>query len=210
MARKVFVSFRYDDGSHYKDELVNLFDDSTEIINRSEDKDRSDMSDETIKKYLYDKLKDTSVTIVLITPEAVNHKKNIFGFYDDWMYDEIRYSLEDRENNRSNGLIAVYTDEARPLIMYETIHSCNNCNGERKIKTIKHVNNLFRENMMNVKSAYKKDKCDNVYDMTYDSYCSLVPWDDFVADPEYYIEKAAEKRENIDHYEITKDLNKKD
>ena len=59
MATKVFISFRFSDGKNIKDELVDLFDESTEIINRSEDTDRSQMSEETIRDYLYEKLKDT-------------------------------------------------------------------------------------------------------------------------------------------------------
>ena len=57
------------------------------------------MSEDTIKRYLYNKLKNTSVTIVLLTPDAVNHKKGYNGFryeYNDWMYDEIKYSLDDK------------------------------------------------------------------------------------------------------------------
>lgn len=94
MAIKVFISFRFSDGKYIKDELVDLFDESTEIINRSEDVDRSKMSEDTIQEYLYEKLKDTSVTIVLLTPDAVSYRKNWVGNYDDWLYDELRYSLE--------------------------------------------------------------------------------------------------------------------
>ncbi len=39
------------------------------------------------------------------------------GDYDDWMYDEIRYSLESREGNRTNGLVAVYTPEVADLLI---------------------------------------------------------------------------------------------
>lgn len=117
MARREFISFRFSDGEVYKRELTDLFDDSTEVINCSENEDRSNMSDDTIQKYLYSKLKTTSVTIVIITPEAVSHKKDWLGNYNDWMYDEIRYSLEDRENNRCNGLVAVYTEDAKYLLM---------------------------------------------------------------------------------------------
>ena len=62
MATKVFISFRFSDGKEIKDELVDLFDESTEVINRSEDADRSQMSEDTIQEYLYEKLKDTSVS----------------------------------------------------------------------------------------------------------------------------------------------------
>ncbi|MEG3309754.1 hypothetical protein RFL04_11735 [Streptococcus suis] len=56
MATKVFISFRFSDGKEIKDELVDLFDESTEVINRSEDVDRSQMSEDTIQEYLYEKL----------------------------------------------------------------------------------------------------------------------------------------------------------
>ena len=96
MKRRVFISFRFSDGAQYKKELSDKFDEETKVINCSEDIDRSGYSEETIQRYLYSKLKSTSVTIVLLTPEAINHKKK-YGKYDDWMYDEIRYSLEDRK-----------------------------------------------------------------------------------------------------------------
>ena len=150
MARRIFISFRYKDGVKYKEKLSKIFDEETEIINCSEDKDRSSMSDETIKKYLYAKLKTTSVTIVLLTPDAINHRKDRFGFYDDWMYDEIRYSLEDRENNRCNGLVAVYVPEAEQMLVQESIHTCNVCKNYKKIITICDVDNLLRKNMMNI------------------------------------------------------------
>lgn len=57
MATNVFISFRFSDGKELKEELTELFDSSTEVYNRSEDKDRSEMSEETIQKYLYEKLK---------------------------------------------------------------------------------------------------------------------------------------------------------
>lgn len=122
MARRVFISFRFSDGEKYKTKLCELFDGETKVINCSENEDRSGMSEETIQKYLYSKLKTTSVTIIIITPQAINHKKDMWGRYDDWMYDEIRYSLEDRENNRCNGIVAVYTPEAKEMLMKETLH----------------------------------------------------------------------------------------
>ena len=75
MSRRVFISFRYNDGHKYKDYLSNLFSKTDTVINCSESQDRSNMSEDTIKRYLYNKLKNTSVTIVLLTPDAVNHKK---------------------------------------------------------------------------------------------------------------------------------------
>lgn len=117
MAKNVFITFRFADGIQYKNYLSNLLSQNYSTVDFSEDEDRSRMSEETIKEYLYKKLRCTSVTIILLTPCALNHKKNWRGKYDDWMYDEIRYSLENRENNRTNGLVAVYTPEAAKLLV---------------------------------------------------------------------------------------------
>lgn len=204
MARKVFVSFRFDDGFLYKELLGRTFDKSTEVINRSENEDRSKMSESTIKKYLYDKLRDTSVTIVLLTPKALNHKRDNLGRYDDWMYDEIRYSLEDRENNRTNGLIAVYAPEAEDLLISEALHSCPTCQGIQKVISVRSIDNLARKNMQNVKDVYKSNPCSGLYDGDWDSYCSLVSWDMFVNNYNYYIEMAAKKREMAYKYDVHK------
>lgn len=206
MARKVFISFRFSDGEKYKEQLSKIFNNSTQVINCSENENRSDMSEETIRRYLYAKLKNTSVTIVIITPEAINHQKNWMGQYDDWMYDEIRYSLEDRENNRCNGLIAVYTEEAKPLIMTETKHRCEVCNREQSVSYILDFENLLRKNVMNVKKSYKTNPCEDLYDLELDSYCSLISWEEFVKNYEKYIDLAANKRENTYKYDLKKRL----
>lgn len=204
MARRVFISFRYSDGAKYKKALSDLFDEETKIINCSEDVNRSNMSDETIRRYLYSKLKYTSVTIIIITPEAISHRKNCLGNYDDWMYDEIRYSLEDRENNRCNGIIAVYVPEAKASLMKESIHKCRICNTEQTVTTIFDVDNLFRKNMMNIKKSYKTNPCDGVYDSDKDSYCTLVSWDEFNENYKKYIDYATEKREHTYKYDVVK------
>lgn len=196
MSRNVFISFRYNDGILYKEKLSRIFDMSTNIINYSEREDRSMMSDEAIKAHLYRKLSRTSVTIVLITPNAIHHKKDAYGRIDDWIYDEIRYSLEDRENNKCNGLIAVYTPEAKNMLM--------TYNPDMDVYRINDVLNLFRKNMMNVLPQYKKNPIPNRYDSDYDSYCSLVSFDNFIKNPERYIAIAEEKRNNINRYRITK------
>lgn len=52
LSNRVFISFRFRDGNKYKEELTELFHDSVKVINCSEDKDRSNMSEDTIRKYL--------------------------------------------------------------------------------------------------------------------------------------------------------------
>lgn len=204
MATKVFISFRFIDGKEIKDELVDLFDESTEVINRSEDTDRSQMSEDTIQEYLYEKLKDTSVTIVLLTPKAVDYNKNFWGEYDDWLYDELRYSLEDRKNSRTNGVVAVYTDDAKDMILESSSHYCSHCQQTKSCRTLKLFDNLARKNMLNIKPDYKKNPCNNLYDDEHDSYISLVSLNDFKEDYSRYIQNAKDKRERLSEFNIYK------
>ena len=207
-AKKVFISFRYDDGHKIKEELAKILAENALTIDCSEEQDRGWFSDEQIKRYLYAKLSQTSVTIILLTPNAINHKK-MYGKYDDWMYDEIRYSLEDREYNRTNGLIAVYTKEAKDFLIRQSTHTCRICNETKSCTTILQVDNLFRKNMMNVLPEYKTNKCDDLYDSEWDSYCQLVSYEDFIKDVNKYIAIASKKRERCEQYDLVKDLNKR-
>ena len=162
MARNVFISFRFSDGAKYKDSLCKLFDQSDDVVDCSEDEDRSRMTEDTIRDYLYAKLKQTSVTLVLLTPNAVEYSRKWLGQYDDWLYDELRYSLEDREGNRTNGVVAIYTEDAKDLLIEESIHRCSNCNQDKSVSLMKNVDNLARKNMMNIKPAYKRNPCYNL------------------------------------------------
>lgn len=197
MARNVFISYRYADGVRYKNELSTKFDRFDDTIDFSEDEDRSNLSEESIRQYLYGKLRRSSVTIVLLTPQALNHKKDWWGQYDDWMYDEIRYSLEDRGNNRTNGLIAVYTPEAERQLVTPFPGG---------VIAVSNVNNLFRRNMMNVKPQYKTNHNIGLFDGDWDSYCSLLSWKEFTSDIGKYIDIASQKRGALYKYDIVKRL----
>lgn len=203
MATNIFVSFRFSDGASYKKDLDELFDDTVSINNYSEDEDRSNQTEETIQKYLYSKLKETSVTVVILTPNAVSYKRNYYGQIDDWMYDELRYSLEDREDNRTNGVIALYTENAKPYLITDS--TCNRCSKYCPVTRIENFENLVKKNMMNIKNQYKTHMCDGVYDDLKDSYISLIPFDKFKDDYTKYIKNALEKRDNLNHFqELTK------
>lgn len=61
--------------------------------------------------------------------------------------------------------------------------------------------------MFNLKDASKKD-CDNGSTIWYgdSSYVSSVTWDDFIEDMDKYIDKSYEIQDNIDNYEICKEI----
>lgn len=200
--RKIFVSFRFRDGSKIKDKLIEFLEEKDLIIDKSEDVDRRELSEETIQEYLYKKLKDSSITMVLLTPEAVNYSRNQNNEIDDWLYDELRYSLYNRNENPINGIIALYTPQAEGMIIQKNIHVCDKCNKEMNVNTILEFDNLVKDNMMNIKQKYKTNKCNNIFDSDYDSFISLVKLEDFYNNPEKYLEIATHKRKNSDQYTI--------
>ena len=59
---------------------------------------------------------------------------------------------------------------------------------------------------MNVKPEYKHNKCEGLFDGDKDSYCSFVSWDNFINDYSTYIDKAANKRNELYKYNIVKRL----
>ena len=134
-----------------------------------------------------------SITIAILTPNAIQYEKGFYGKYDDWLYDEVRYSLEDREGNRSNGLIAVYTPEVEGYLFTSTYKP-------KYLWDIKPFNNLIYHNLFNKKNS---NLCCDLDD---DSYCLLVSWSDFISNFNHYIEKAFKRRENQNEYNIRKRL----
>lgn len=198
MANKVFISFRFNDGNEYKEFLSLKFRELDYTIDVSENEDRSMMSEDAIKRYLYGKLRNSSITIVILTPNAINYQRNRYGKIDDWLYDELRYSLEDREGNRTNGVIALYTPSAKDLLIkYNPLNHTDEIN---------YFNNLVRKNMLNVKDRYKYNPKPGIYNKLEDNYISLVPFNDFIDHPKKYINNALNKRGRIDHFKITKHI----
>ena len=99
--------------------------------------------------------------------------------------------------NRTNGLIAVYTPEAARLLVEKQPSGT---------VMVNNVNNLFRKNMMNVKQSFKKNSKPGVFDWNYDSYCSLISWDEFTQNVGKYIDTALQKRDELYKYDIVKRL----
>ena len=126
MGHKIFVSYKYADDCvctlpnkcwkfelttvrDYVDELEKLFDRTNDIYKgESDGEDLSHLSDETIKAKLKDRIYDSSVTIVLISPYM---KETYRRERDQWIPWEISYSLcETTRHDRTshnNAIVAV-------------------------------------------------------------------------------------------------------
>ena len=220
MGKKIFVSYKYADeqvehlghmpwyeittARDYVDILQSKLD-NEDHINKGEDdgEDLSDFADETIWSKLRDKIFDSSVTIVLISPGMKEIWKSE---KEQWIPWEISYSLRETTRNdrtsRRNGVLAVVLPDRAGRYDY-TIESKKCCPSGCNYW---HTNNLFwvlRENMFN---QYKKTRMDcNQGDSVYHgwpSYIHMVRWKDFIERINYWVTQAECIQNNQEDYDI--------
>ena len=222
MGRKIFISYKYGDTSvqhlnrngylgitkvrDYVDELQEKLS-STDHLNKGEldGEDLSQFKDETIASKLRDKIYDSSVTIVLISPEM---KDSRLPENDQWIPWEVSYSLKEitrsDRTSRTNGVLAVVLPDSNGKYDYmlEAKSCCpSGC-------TLWHSNKLFsilKNNMFNkkVKERSETARCDTVY-KGYPSYIHMVRWDKFISKFDWYINLAINTRDSINDYDVRK------
>lgn len=227
MGKKIFVSYKFaddrvenlssDQNSTVRD-YIDMFEeqvDSSDDIYKGEsnDEDLSNLSDDTIWEKLKERIYDSSVTIVFISPGM---KENNKLDRDQWIPWEVSYSLKEtsRKNKKggsvtshSNAMLAVVLPDENGSYSYylETRTCCDsNC-------TTHHTNKLFtiiRKNKFNrVKNAENRT-CDNketIWTGTC-SYIEAVKWIDFISNYQKYVDKAVDRQDNIDEYDICKEV----
>lgn len=203
MARKTFISYKYSEAQQTRDRIINALGKDARYYQgeTSTSPDLTDKKTETIRNHLKNMMFDTSVTIVVISP---NMKQS------NWIDWEIEYSLKEitREDrtSRSNGIIGVIQKDfylGYGWILGSTTNS-DGCKS-RSIDNSR-LYDIIIKNRTNLKvPVYSCATCQTI-DSLNGSYISLVTEDDFISKPERYIENAYEKSMSINDFEITKTI----
>lgn len=219
---KIFISYKYGDTDvrslnlssgriqtkvrHYVDVIQDTI--GKDHINKGEldGEDLSHFKDATIESRLRNKIYDSSVTIVLISPNMKDRRK---PEEDQWIPWEISYSLRESTRNgrtsHTNAMLAVVLPDGNGSYEYFIQeHYCNCCN-----TVLYKTNTLFQilsGNMFNKKNPVVFNCGTHTYQKGYYSYIHTVKWDDFIGHPNSHIAAAKSIQENISEYNITKNL----
>jgi hypothetical protein len=222
-SKKIFVSYKYKDWNvlplpeytptedtgylhtprHYVDKIIEVV--GADHIYKGEKSDESmgHLADDTIDSKLKEKIFDSSITIVLISPnmwdKSIQEK-------DQWIPNEISYSLRYKtrgeKTSNPNAMIAVVLPDRNGNYDYAVLHQ--NC------VTIWQTNTYFtilNENMFNRKSKNQQicNQCGSYHHFGDNhSYIHPVKWSDFVSNHNFYINHVLSLRENLHEFDIKK------
>lgn len=224
---KIFISYKYadksvrqndsydimqwllgtEDGNYltardYVDHLIgNVLTDHTNKAEK-DDEDLSHLTEEVIQQKLYDRIYDSTVTIVLVSKNMKENRQEKL----QWIPREISYSLKDktREDRTSytNGVLAVILPDENNS--YD--HGIKHFDCVTKIQT-QNFFKIISSNMFN-RNEHKKNICstcgtEHHYGNDH-SYIYPVKWDDFIKNHNDYIDHVLALKDRTDEFDLTK------
>ena len=192
MAHKTFISYKYSEARDLRDRIVDALGDDAQFYRgeTSDSPDLTDTSTENIKKKLRDMLYDTSVTIVIISPNIKDSK------WIDW---EIEYSLKRNtrkgRTSHTNGVIGVIMKVNGSYSWFKNYKRNSDGCSVATYEDWK-VYDIINKNRYNQNpKKYSCNQCKCVNPLT-GSYIAFVEEEDFMVNPKTYIDNAYDKSEN--------------
>ena len=200
MAHKTFISYKYSESLSLRDKIIKkLGEDATYYKGETSDSpDLTDYTTDTIRKNLADMIYDTTVMIVIVSPNMRQSK---------WMEWEIKYALREQTRNgrtsHADGVICVvkknefYEKQGLDPYSWAKLYGYN-------WDTSK-LFNILSSNRNNKKSWLHSDLTDRtVYDKLSIHYVDIVTEDEFLKNPNKYIDDAFNKSQNLGSYTLAK------
>lgn len=182
MGHRTYISFKTEDKDYKKyiqDHLeIDMIDHSLDEAIDSED---LEYIMRVIRK---EYLSDSTVTIFLIGERS---NENLGEYEQRYIKRELQASLYHGQGNTQNGVLGIVLPS-----MYSKVYCgsgvCTNCG---KTHSYININNSSTIKEFSYNYYIPNDKCSWSED---DKFCVLVKWDDFIHEPEKYIDKAFYKR----------------
>lgn len=200
MARKTFISYKHSEAQDLRDTIIESLGDNATFYQgeTSESADLTDTTTENIKENLKEMMYNTSVTIVVISPNIKQSK------WIDW---EIEYCLKEisrkGRTSKTNGIVGVIQKVDGNYDWFKTKkEESDGCSSSYYSESLMYTiinNNRFNQNP----KVYSCNTCKTVNALT-GSFFSYVNEEDFLSNPDKYIENAFDKSENSDKYDLTK------
>lgn len=185
---KCFISYKKED-IDYKNYLVDNLG-GNNFVNKSLDRTiNSDDGDYVMKVIRQDYLCDSTVTLFLIGDHSSeNEGSDWYGDRNYFIKREIAASLFNGSGNTRNGVLGIVLPSMYSYV-YRGESTCSICGRQHNLVNI------------NDSTAIREFSC-NYYTYPHEGcawseeerYCVLVKWDDFVVNPDKYINQAFEKR----------------
>jgi len=182
MGHRCFISFKTEDNYHKKYIQENL---DVDMIDKSLNEPIESEDIDYIMRIIREQyLSDSTVTLFLIGPKS---NENLGTYEQRFIKRELQASLYHRAGNTQNGILGIVLPS-----MYSNIYAgsgiCENCGNSHNYIN---VNNSTTISEFNYNYYIPNDKCAWSED---DRFCVLVKWDDFIVEPEKYIDLAFDKR----------------
>lgn len=200
MAHKTFISYKYSEAAGLRDLIIRKLG-SNATYYQGETGSSPNISDnktETIRQKLADMIYDTTVMIVVVSPNMT---------LSSWMEWEIKYALREQSRNgrtsHADGIVCVVQKDNN-LWISDKYGWAKTYEGHWSASKffdvlVKNMNNKKSWMDSPIPSTNK-----TLYDSLSSNYIDIVTEDDFLRNSSYYIDKAFDKSENINSYNITK------
>lgn len=208
MSHNCFISFKKED-SHYRDEIENKLD-RKDIVGKSLDTwIDSDDIDRVMQRIRSEYMNNTSVTLYLIGEHSSENEGFEYSCKDNCRYNkqnfmirELQATLYDGKKNRRAGLLGIVLPTMDDKI-YGGSYICSHCGANVNIVNVNDTT-VLREFSQNY---YLSPKCKDGHCSEDERYCVLVKYEDFIVNPQMYIDKAFDKTNaEISKYVHWKDI----
>lgn len=192
MAHKTFISYKYSEAQDLRNDIINkLGADATYYRGEtSNSPDLTDRTTETIRKNLSDMIYDTSVMIVIISPNMLQSK---------WMEWEIKYALREQSRNgrtsHANGVICVVQKQKNSFYNFYSYDA---------YAWAKYNGTWSPWKLFDVIKNNQNNKKSYAFNSLPSNYIDIVTEDTFLKNPFKYIDEAYNKSQNSDCYNISK------